>query len=111
VINVEKANARLLVYASRSHRNSLRSVNVAAEKIACMLGISYEVVNLTKENTLTYVYYQDGDEEAIPIFCDKDRQSKFDEVYTHLRNMIFVLSFHPKYSGLRQFRGQLIALS
>jgi hypothetical protein len=110
-MRVEKASARLLVYASRSHGNSLRSVNVATERIASMLGIGYEVVNLAKENTPTYVYYQDGEGEAIPIFCEKHKRSKFDEVYAHLRNMIFVLSFHPKHSDLRQFRGQLMALS
>jgi len=108
---MEKASARLLVYTSKSHCGSLRSVNVATERIASMLGIGYEVVNLGRENAPTCVYYQEGEGEAIPIFCDKDRRSKFDEIYTHLRNMIFVLSFHPKHSGLRQFRSQLMALS
>jgi hypothetical protein len=37
--------------------------------------------------------------------------SNAEEIYMTLRNMMFVLSFHPKHLALRQAREEIIQLS
>ncbi len=80
------------------------SVSAAIEKTAKMLGLGVEVVTVHKEFMPTYVYYADGLEEPVPIYCDKNEENSFQDICMTLRNMIFVLSFHPKYSALKQAR-------
>jgi tRNA U34 2-thiouridine synthase MnmA/TrmU len=86
-------------------------VSVAAEKIAKLLKLPMEVVSFREEFNPIYVYYKNGDEEPIPIFCDKGGEFEMQDVYKALRNMMFVLSFHPKHPALKQIRKELTLFS
>ena len=110
---MENSNGKLLIYASSftSHEKRLKSVSMAAEKMAKLLKLSFEIVTFGEKITPIYVYYKNGDEEPIPIYCDKGRKTNIQEVYTALRNMMFVLSFHPKHSTLRQIRNGIMQFS
>ena len=110
---LEASNGKLFVYASTftSRQKRLKPVSVAAEKMARLLRLSFEVKTFRERFTPIYVYYKNGDEEPIPIFCSNDAQSDMQEVYSALRNMMFVLSFHPKHSALRHVRKEIIQFS
>ena len=110
---LESTNRKLMVYASSftSHEKRLESVSMAAEKMAKLLKLSFEVVTFGETIAPIYVYYKDGDEEPIPIYCDKGEKANMQEICTALRNMMFVLSFHPKHSALRQIRNALMQFS
>lgn len=106
-------SGKLFVYASTftSRQKRLKPVSVAAEKMARLLRLGFEVKTFRERFTPIYVYYKNGDEEPIPIFCSNDAQSDMQEVYSALRNMMFVLSFHPKHSALRHARKEIIQFS
>jgi len=103
---LEGSNGKLLVYAStfKSHEKRLKSVSLAAEKMATVLRLNVEVVTFREKFTPIYVYYKNGDEEPIPIYCDKGGKPNMQKICAVLRNMMFVLSFHPKHSALRRIR-------
>ena len=110
---MENCNGKLLVYASNvvlSERR-LRSVSVAADKMAKLLKLPMEVVTFGEEFDPIYVYYKSGDDEPIPIYCDKGGKSGMQEIYKVLRNMMFVLSFHPKHSALKRIRKGVMLFS
>jgi len=86
-------------------------VRVAAEKMARHLKLSFEVRTFRKKFDPIYVYYTNGDEEPVPIYCVGNKQSSIEEICTALRNMMFVLSFHPRNSALRQLRKEIIQFS
>ena len=104
---------KLLVYSSTvaPHRSRLQSVRTATEKMAKLLNLDFEMVKLRKGSSQIYVYYENGDDEPIPIYCDEGKAGDPQEICSTLRNMMFVLSFHPKHSALRQARKTIIALS
>lgn len=110
---LESFSRKLLVYASNSVLNEdrLQSVSVAAEKIAKMLKLSMEVVTFGEEFTPIYVYYKNGDDEPIPVYCNKDVEANLPEIYKTLRNIMFVLSFHPKHSSLKPIRNEVMLFS
>jgi hypothetical protein len=109
---LENCNGKLFVYASFASREKrLKPVRDAAEKMARHLKLSFEVKTFRKKFEPIYVYYKNGDEEPIPIYCVSDKQSNLEEICMRLRNMMFVLSFHPKHSGLRQMRKEIMQIS
>jgi hypothetical protein len=111
---LENSNGKLLVYASgfASHEERLNSVSTAAEKMAKLLKLGFEIVTFNEEKgTPISVYYKNGNEDAIPIYCDKGKKATKKEIYGLLRNMIFVLSFHPKYPVLKPIRKEVIQFS
>lgn len=110
---LENPNGKLLVYASSfmSREKRLKSVSTAAEEMAKLLKLNFELVTFRDRFRLIFVYYKNGDEEPIPIYCDKGEKSNIEEIYTALRNMMFVLSFHPKHSALRRIRKEIIRFS
>jgi hypothetical protein len=79
--------------------------------MARRLRLDFEVKTFKKKFAPIYVYYANGDDEPVPIYCVNEGQSNIDEICTTLRNMMFVLSFHPKHSALRQIRSELIQFS
>jgi hypothetical protein len=79
--------------------------------MARRLRLEFEVKTFKKKFAPIYVYYANGDDEPVPICCVSEGQSNIDEISTILRNMMFVLSFHPKHSALRQIRSELIQFS
>lgn len=109
----ENCNGKLLVYASSfaSRGKLLKSVSIAAEKTAELLKLDVEVITFSEEFAPIYVYYRNGDEDPIPIYCHKSGESDIQEIYKVLRNMMFVLSFHPKHSTLKQIRKDVIQFS
>ncbi|MBX5321548.1 MAG: hypothetical protein QHH12_00200 [Candidatus Bathyarchaeota archaeon] len=104
---------KLLVYASNqtSCRRRLKTVSTAVEKTARTLKLDVEVLTLKSKRAPIYVYYKDGDEEPVPLYCDKNKEHDTEQVCRALRSMIFVLSFHPKYSALRKIRRKIIQFS
>jgi hypothetical protein len=109
----EGSNGKLLVYASSfaSFEKRLKPVSGAAEKMAKLLKMSVEVVKFRKEFTPIYVYYKEGENEPIPIYCDNGEGSDTQQIYGVLKNMMFVLSFHPKHSALRNIRKEVTQFS
>lgn len=106
-------SGKLLLYTSTGapHRKRLQSVRTATEETARLLNLDFEVVKLGKDLPQIYVYYEKGDEEPIPLYCDEGKQYDLQEICASLRKMMFVLSFHPKHSALKRMRGEIIALS
>lgn len=103
---LEESYGKLCVYASSfaSREKRFRPVRVAAERMAKNLNLDLEIKTFGKRFKPIYVYYKKGDEEPIPIYCVGDKESNIEEICTSLRNMMFVLSFHPRHSALRQIR-------
>lgn len=89
----------------------MNPISSAAEKMAKLLKMNVEVKTFRKRFTPIYVYYKEGEEEPIPIYCDNGEHSDIQEIYKTLRNMIFVLSFHPKHSALRSIRKEIMRFS
>jgi hypothetical protein len=110
---LENSNGKLLVYASSfaSRNERFKSVSQAVAKMAELLRVNCEVVMFRKKIVPIYVYYKNGDEEPIPIYWDKGEETNIQDISTTLRNMMFVLSFHPKHSALRQMRTAIMQFS
>ena len=107
-------SGKLMVYASTGllSRKRLDSVRDAAKETAERLNLGFKMVRFDKAASPIYVYYEKSDgEEPIPLYCDEGKMSGLEEISSILRNMMFVLSFHPKHSALRQMRSELLKLS
>jgi len=107
------SNGKLLVYTSTSalRARRLKPVSLAVEKMAKVLKANVEVVTFRKRFIPIYVYYKDGEEEPIPIYCNNDGEPDLHDVCTALKNMMFVLSFHPRHTSLRQMRKEIMQFS
>lgn len=101
-------NGKFLIYTSRfsSHNDRLRIINSAVAKIAKSLSLGIEVAS-TRKILSVYVYYRNEEGEEIPIYCDWGKNWGEEDVYKAIRNMMFVLSFHPEHSGLQSIREEL----
>ena len=106
-----RSGGELFVYASSFSQKRLKPVSMAAEKMARLLKLNFEIKTFRKNFAPIYVYYKTGDEEPIPIYCSNSGQSNMEEVCTTLRNMMFVLSFHPKHQALRHVRKEIMQFS
>ncbi len=84
----------------------MRVVGSAVAKIARSLSLSVEVTP-TKKILSVYVYYQNESGEEIPVYCDWGKNWGEEDVYKAIRNMMFVLSFHPEHSGLQDIRKEM----
>ncbi|MEM3000355.1 MAG: hypothetical protein QXV09_06300 [Candidatus Bathyarchaeia archaeon] len=104
---------KLLVYAptDAASKKRLKFVQAAAEETAKLLKLELEVVKFRKSLSPIYVYYENGDEEPIPLYCDKGKINDLQEICATLRKMMFVLSFHPRHSALKHVRGAIMRLS
>jgi hypothetical protein len=105
---------KLLVYASTGnpHRKRLQFVRTATEATAKRLNLDFEFIKFRKSSTPIYVYYEsDDDGEPIPLYCDEGKAANLDEICAALRSMMFVLSFHPRHSALKQLRSEIMRLS
>ncbi|MEM2320159.1 MAG: hypothetical protein QXW82_01715 [Candidatus Bathyarchaeia archaeon] len=110
---LEANRGKLVVYASNlaSCQGRLRSVSIAAEKAAKALNLDLEIVTLGDKAAPIYVYYKGGDEEPVPLYCDRNKELTVEKVCSALKSMMFVLSFHPKYSALRKIRKEIMRFS
>ena len=106
-------SGKLMVYASAGApcKKRLQSVRTATEETAKVLKLDFEMVNFGKRVSQIYVYYEDGGDEPIPIYCDEGKRFDLEEISENLKKMMFVLSFHPRHSALRQMRSELMAVS
>jgi hypothetical protein len=115
VVNMFKGNCgKLMVYASNNLQSKKRldSVKYAAKTTAKRLNLDFEMVRFDKAVSPIYVYYEENDgKEPIPLYCDEGKISNLDEISCALRKMMFVLSFHPNHSVLKEIRSQLIKFS
>ncbi len=104
---------KLMVYTSTTapHRKRLQSVKTAAEETAKRLKLGFEVVSFRKSFSQIYVYYENGGDEPIPIYCDEGKTSDTTEIGAALKSMMFVLSFHPAHSALRHMRKGIMEFS
>ncbi|MEM3577197.1 MAG: hypothetical protein QXX51_01910 [Candidatus Bathyarchaeia archaeon] len=110
---IEDAGGKLLVYASSFAFNGgrLRSVSATVARVARLLNLDFEVVAFKGNFKPIYVYYKNGEEEPIPLYCDRDGRVKQSSVLSALKSMMFVLSFHPRYSALKRMRKEIMKLS
>lgn len=111
---MNKNNAgKLLVYESTGFpsKERLESVKTAAEQTAKRLNMDFGIVKFGKTGAPLYVYYECNQEEPVPLYCDEGKIACLEEISSALRNMMFVLSFHPKHSALRQMRNEIVKLS
>ena len=102
---------KLLVYTSTdvSREKRFASVKAATEETAKLLNLGFEVVRFRNSSSQIYVYYDCGDGSApIPLYCDKGKIGGLQEICATLRKMVFVLSFHPEHSALRQVRSVIM---
>ncbi|MGD6806314.1 MAG: hypothetical protein ACQCN4_05085 [Candidatus Bathyarchaeia archaeon] len=106
-------SGKLMVYASTGllSRERLDSVKDAAKETAKRLNLDFEIVRFERASTPIYVYYEENNGEPIPLYCDEGKRSDLEEISSVLRNMMFVLSFHPKHSALARLRSELLKLS
>jgi hypothetical protein len=100
-----EANGKFLIYTSRfsSQGERLRVVGSAVAKVAHSLSLSVEVAP-TRKILSVYVYYRNEHGEEIPVYCDWGKNWGEEDVYKAIRNMMFVLSFHPEHSDLQDIR-------
>jgi hypothetical protein len=89
----------------------LDSVREAAKETAERLHLGFELVRFTKTGSQIYVYYENGNDEPVPIYCDEGKRFDVESICTSLRKMMFVLSFHPRNSALRTMRAELMGFS
>jgi hypothetical protein len=110
---LSNSEGKLLVYASTfaDYKKRLKSISSAAERMARMLNLNFKIVTFRKKFAPIYVYYRNGDEEPVPLYCAYEGESDMDKVSRVLRNMLFVLSFHPKYAALRDARKEIMQFS
>ena len=100
---------KFMVYASaRPKTERMRIVGSAVAKVAHTLNIETEVSPRKKQLSI-YVYYQGAAGDEIPVYCDWGKTWKEEDVYRAIRNMMFVLSFHPRHSRLRPMRSEICA--
>lgn len=110
---VLKNGGKILLYASSrgSERKRLDSVREAAEETAERLALGFEMIRFTKCCKQIYVYYENGDDEPVPIYCDEGKKFDPEGICESLRRMMFVLSFHPRNGALRTMREKLMGFS
>jgi hypothetical protein len=109
----ENCNGKLFIYASSfaSREKRLKPVSIATKKIAKHLKLDFEVKTFRKKFQPIYVYYKNGDDEPVPIYCVSEQHSSIEDICIRLRNMMFVLSFHPRHSALRHRRKEIMQFS
>jgi hypothetical protein len=108
---VESPDGKLFVCGSSFSQKRLRSISVAAERVAKRLKLSFEIRTFGEGSLPIYVYYEMENEEPIPIYCNSSSQTSVEDVCAALRSMMFVLSFHPKHQGLRRIRKEIMRFS
>jgi len=101
-----------MVYASAASapRERLQSVRAATETTAKQLNFDFEIVKQQRDSPI-YVYYEEGDQEPVPLYCDEGKTGDLKEIQAKLKSMMFVLSFHPKHTALKSARKVLFTLS
>jgi hypothetical protein len=102
-----------MVYSSdeETQAKKLESIQTATKKTAQMLNMNFESIKFKDNYSKIFVYYDNGIDDPIPLYCDKGKKEKTRDICTSLRKMMFVLSFHPKHSALKHVRNSIMTLS
>jgi hypothetical protein len=101
---VLESNGKFMIYASNTPSTErLRVIGSAVTKVADSLNLETELSKKRKLLSI-YVYYRSDAGDEIPVYCDWGKSWKEEDVYKAIRNMMFVLSFHPSHSSLRTMR-------
>ena len=102
-----------MIYASEEEMREkrLESIQIATKKTAQMLKMNFEFIKFKESYSKIFVYYDNGIDDPIPLYCDKGKKEKAQDICSSLRKMMFVLSFHPKHSVLRYVRDSIMTLS
>lgn len=102
-------NGKFLIYAStKPSPERMRIVGSAVAKVADSLELDTERSARRKLLSI-YVYYKSQLGDEIPVYCDWGKRWNEEDVSRAIRNMMFVLSFHPSHKGLRSIRGDVCA--
>jgi len=111
LFNVKKmleGSGKFMVYASNvPSPKRLKIVGSAVTKVADSLNLETEF-SPRKRLLSIYVYYKNNMNNEIPVYCDWGKNWREEDVYRAIRNMMFVLSFHPHHSNLRTIRKEVI---
>jgi hypothetical protein len=100
-------SGRFMIYASNTPSpKRLRIVGSAVAKIANSLKLETELSPRRKLLSI-YVYYKTEAGDEIPVYCDWGKSWKEEDIYRAIRNMMFVLSFHPCHSSLQTLRKEV----
>ncbi len=102
-------NGKFLIYAPASGNLDVNTVKTAAVRLARKLGMKVELVSSFNLKSI-YVYYENSEGELIPVYFDYGMKKREKDVYVKLRNMLFVLSFHPKFSNLKSIRKEVAGI-
>jgi hypothetical protein len=102
-----ESNGKFMIYTSNiPSPERLRVVGSAVAKVADSLNLETELSQKRKLLSI-YVYYKSDLGDEIPVYSDWGKGWKEEDVYRAIRNMMFVLSFHPSHSGLRTVRKEV----
>ena len=96
-----------MIYAnSKPDSRRLRIIGSAVERVANSLRLSTKI-SWRKKLLSIHVYYRSHSGDEIPVYCDWGKGWEEEEVYRSIRNMMFVLSFHPLHSRLQSIRKEV----
>ena len=112
MLTLNEESGKLLIYAPRVPLgwSRLKIVRNAAKKVAEKLRMRVELVS-SEDLPQIQVYYRSTWGELIPLYRDRNEDQRERDVYFAIRNMMFVLSFHPKFSVLKPIRKEIAKLS
>lgn len=113
VNTLSNIDGKLLVYTSNIKLGGrrLHSITAAAHKIGLQLDLPVEFITFKEEFNPIFVYYKSGEDNPIPLYCDKGTEISEETIFGILRRMIFVLSFHPSHSALKSIRKEVMQFS
>lgn len=102
-----------MVYSSNEQTQikKLEAIQLATKKTARMLNMDYKLIKFKENYSKIFVYYDNGIDDPIPLYCNKGKKEEPQEIFTSIRKMMFVLSFHPKHTALRNVRSSIMKLS
>jgi hypothetical protein len=99
-----ESNGKFTIYASSTPRaERLKVIGSAVARVADSLNLETELSRKRKLLSI-YVYYRGSEGDEIPIYCDWGKSWDEKDVYKAIKNMMFVLSFHPHHPALRTLR-------
>jgi hypothetical protein len=111
-VMLKNSSAKLMVYASTGLSSKrLESVRSAAQQTAKRLNMDFQIVKSAQSSSPIYVYYEGDGAEPVPLYCDEGKMSNLEEITSAIKNMMFVLSFHPRQTSLRSLRSEIVKLS
>ena len=107
------SNGKILIYAPNSSDvgfSGVKNVKSAATKIAKRLKLGVEVIQ-REDLTSIWVYFENRDGQLVPVYFNYWPDCPEEEVYLKIRNMMFVLSFHPRFRSLKSIRREVMGPS